>query len=779
MPKSPTDWMKLLLSTGEYADVHFLHASDVFEAMFRFDSKNANSENDSANCPVVEVSDVEAAAFKVMLSFIYAGDLSGLNGDNAMAVLYAARLFDLEDFANCCLSYIDKNADTLLKSDEFLQIDQKMLSEILERDELQIRGEISIWNANRRAVLGPALFKIRFPLLTKKEFLKIVPSKVLTAEEKFGVYQFFCQPHFNPVKFPSHWRNWTFGTISMDIEKVSEFAREPMESYRYSDNTRTEGTDTEKYLGIFLLCDALKQEDKNFSCKCSATLRIVSKMNASANCPVEVPDVEAAAFKVMLSFIYTEELSELNGDNAMAVLYAAKKYNIPGLFNPCLDVPVSELLNVFLAYAQACLFDLKDFAHDCLMFIDKNVETLIKSEEFLQIDQKLLCQILERDELQIPENRRQMLGPALLKIRFPLFSKEEFLKKIVPSQVLTAEEKIGVYQFHCQPIFRGNYSHLFCPLKFPSHWRIWTFGTISMNIEEMSEFAREPTKSYRYSDNTVYIKGLSWKIMAEINERTEGTDNEKYLCIFFCCDGPREENENWSCKCSATLRIVSKMNGVENSVGKFYDLVFNNNLYGIGDHFIPFVELMEPSKGFYDQNGDKITVSIDFAVGEPKADKSISNSSKSHGTLFMDIEKVSEFAREIIRSQRKSASVTYINGLPWKILAKISQRTESNDNNEKWLSIYLLCAAPQEDINWSCKCLAIVRIVSQKCGVADIKEEFNEETTFNSESVTRGYSDFISFAELMDPLNGVYDKGEDKVTLAIYVTVKEAKTEHK
>ncbi|KAL3071255.1 hypothetical protein niasHS_015518 [Heterodera schachtii] len=107
MPKSPTDWMKLLLSTGEYADVHFLvgdgdekelvpahklilkHASDVFEAMFRFDSQNAKAENVSANCPVVEVPDVEAAAFKVILSFIYAGDLSGLNGDNAMAVLYA------------------------------------------------------------------------------------------------------------------------------------------------------------------------------------------------------------------------------------------------------------------------------------------------------------------------------------------------------------------------------------------------------------------------------------------------------------------------------------------------------------------------------------------------------------------------------------------------------------------------------------------------------------------------------------------------------------------
>ncbi|KAL3120092.1 hypothetical protein niasHT_003344 [Heterodera trifolii] len=122
---------------------------------------------------------------------------------------------------------------------------------------------------------------------------------------------------------------------------------------------------------------------------------------ASANCPVEVIDVEAAAFKMMLSFIYTGELSELNGDNAMAVLYAAKKYNIPDLVDASLHVPVSSLRNVFLAYALAKLYQLEGFANDCLAYIDKNADTLLKSEEFLQIDQKLLCEIFGRDELQI------------------------------------------------------------------------------------------------------------------------------------------------------------------------------------------------------------------------------------------------------------------------------------------------------------------------------------------------------------------------------------------
>ncbi|KAL3116847.1 hypothetical protein niasHT_003371 [Heterodera trifolii] len=374
------------------------------------------------------------------------------------------------------------------------------------------------------------------------------------------------------------------------------------------------------------------------------------------------------------------------------------------------------------------------------MFIDKNVENLIKSEEFLQIDQNLLCEILE-----------------------------------LPSQVLTAEEKIGVYQFHCQPNFRGIYSQLFCPLKFPSHCRIWTFGRISMDIEEMSEFAREPTKSCRYSDDTVYIKGLSCKILAQINERTEGTDNEKYLGIFLWCNVP-EEDINWSCKCSAKVQIISQKNGAENSIGTFYHIL-NNKQQDHGFNF-EFAELMEPSNGFYDQNGDKITVTIDFTVGEAKADKSISDPSKSHGTLFMDIEKVSEFAREVFFSERESESVTYIKGYPWKIWAQINQRTESTDNNEKWLGIFLLYDAPKE-AKWSCKCTATVRIVSKKSGVADFKEDFGEEITFNSESVTRGYSDFISFAELMDPEKGFYDQSEDKVTLAIDVTVKEAKMEDK
>ncbi|KAL3078301.1 hypothetical protein niasHT_032707 [Heterodera trifolii] len=60
------------------------------------------------------------------------------------------------------------------------------------------------------------------------------------------------------------------------------------------------------------------------------------------------------------SFIYADDLSELNGDNAMAVLYAAKKYGVNGLISQCLQkIPIPNLSNVLLAYAQARLLDLE------------------------------------------------------------------------------------------------------------------------------------------------------------------------------------------------------------------------------------------------------------------------------------------------------------------------------------------------------------------------------------------------------------------------------------
>ncbi|KAL3121327.1 hypothetical protein niasHT_008309 [Heterodera trifolii] len=507
--------------------------------------------------------------------------------------------------------------------------------------------------------------------------------------------------------------------------------------------------------------------------------------NDSTNCPadVEIPDVEAAAFKVMLSFIYTDDLSGLNGDDAMAVLYAAKKYNIPGLVDPSLQIPISELRNVFVAYFEARLFDLEDFANCCLSYIDKNADTLVKSEEFLQIDQKTLSEIFGRDELQIheeitiwkacrqngiecsAENRRVMLGPALLKIRFSLLSSEEFAKEIVPSGLLTMDEVIDVQQNKRKSNFDQQ--------------RIWTEGTLLMDIEKVSEFAREADDSSRYSKK-VYIKRLPWKIVAQITTNEDTGNDEKWLGIYLLCDAPKEGN--WSCKCSATIRIISQKNWAENSIGTLCDLIFCNkptiwgwdftpNNYGFV--FVSFAGLMDPSNGFYNREEDKVTLAIDVTVKEEKMDKFVWDLNKLKWTLSMDIENLSEFVREIGGSEHKGDTL-YINGFAWEIVAQITTN-EDTGNDEKLLGIYLLCNGPKEDKSWECKCSSTFRIVSQKSGVGDykIRAHSRDQHTFYSFENSWGFSNFISFAQLMDPSNDFYNQNEDKVTLAIDFTVKD------
>ncbi|KAL3082067.1 hypothetical protein niasHT_031096 [Heterodera trifolii] len=523
---------------------------------------------------------------------------------------------------------------------------------------------------------------------------------------------------------------------------------------------------------------------------------------ASTNSPVvEVPDVEATAFKVMLSFIYMEDLSELNGDNAIAALYDAKKYNIPDLVLPSLQIPISELRNVFFAFAQARLFDLEDYVNDCLAYIDKNADILLKSDAFLQIDEKLLS-----------ENRRQMLGPALFKIRFPLFSQKEFSEKIVPSGILTTNEVIAVEQFHTNQNFCGISDGLLYPVQFPSHERIWTFGTLLLDIEEVSEFAGEEIGSMRHIEN-VYINGLSWKIGAQIRMKWRSTDNEKCLGIYLLCTEPKEGFPN----------------------------------------FISFAELMDPSNGFYNREEDKVTLAIDITVKNGNIDKIILDQSKSKGKLFMEIEKMSEFAREVFLSERKSETV-HIKGLPWKILAQIQKKIESTDNEKckdkvtlaidittsdepkvdkciisdpsksngtismeiekvsefarevflserksetvtykglpwkilaqinpskkgsvKCLGFFLSSVAPNEE-NWSCECSGVIRIFSQKNDVTDLRREFDAHV-INNEDDDWGFSEFITFADLIDPEKGFYNESEDKVTVAIDFAVEEAKND--
>ncbi|KAL3125287.1 hypothetical protein niasHT_000698 [Heterodera trifolii] len=234
------------------------------------------------------------------------------------------------------------------------------------------------------------------------------------------------------------------------------------------------------------------------------------------------------------------------------------------------------------------------------------------------------------------EKRREMLGSALFAIRFPLMPKEEFTKSVVSTNVLTKAEVESIYQHYSHP----KLSDLPClfPLKFLTHQRYKYEDTIEMEIEKVSAFAQEEVGSDRFSDS-VEIGGFIWNIMAKI--RTKKENNEKWLGFYLYYND--HKNENRSCKSSATLRIVSQKNGTEDLIGRFNDYIFKKE-NGMGFHnSISFAELLDPRKGFYNKDEDTVKLAINVIVDEPKTEKIISDLNKSNGTLSMEIEKLSGF----------------------------------------------------------------------------------------------------------------------------------------
>ncbi|KAL3093504.1 hypothetical protein niasHS_004317 [Heterodera schachtii] len=361
-----------------------------------------------------------------------------------------------------------------------------------------------------------------------------------------------------------------------------------------------------------------------------------------------------------------------------------------------------------------------------------------------------------------------MLGSALFRIRFPLVSKMQFSVQIVPTGILTADEVIGVENYHNHPNFYGISNGLLYPLQFPFHERIKTFGTLLMDIENVSKFAGESVGSCRYSDDTVYIRGLAWKILVQINRKNGSTDQKCLGFSLFCTAS--EKGKMWRCKCSATFRIVTEKNWAQNSSGRICEHILDNHSNSAGFAcFITFSELIDPSNVFYAKNEDKMTLTIDLNVKEAAKFEEFS---VEEYPFSLEIEKVSEFSREIIGSERKSDAKQSSNGIQFKLLAKINPKNGSTDQ-QKCLGLYLLCTETEraeEYGRWSSEYLATFQIFSQ-IGMGFLVNDFKKSVGVQSVALKlnnkNGFDDFISFSELLDPSKDYYDKEGDKVKLAI------------
>ncbi|KAL1475719.1 hypothetical protein MTO96_037074 [Rhipicephalus appendiculatus] len=153
---------------------------------------------------------------------------------------------------------------------------------------------------------------------------------------------------------------------------------------------------------------------------------------------IEIPDVEPAAFLVLLRYLYCDDIT-LEADTVLATL-------------------------------QSRLFEEPVLAQRCWEIIDAQAALALSSDGFPDVDRPTLEAVLSRESLNTreavifdaalawagaecsrrgieptPENRRECLGEALYLVRFPSMSLQEFADGAAQSGVLTLRETADMF----------------------------------------------------------------------------------------------------------------------------------------------------------------------------------------------------------------------------------------------------------------------------------------------------------------------------------------------
>lgn len=224
-------------------------ASAPFNAMFNGGFEKHNE---------IKLPDVEPVAFKILLKYLYCDSIE-LDSSNALCTLYAAKKYmithlvqavidfltfnlkaenvclllsqsqlfqDEQELMDRCWKLVEVDAERVLMSDAFCDIDFTLFEEILSRDTLLTeeklvydaalkwaeaecgRRNLPISRVNVRNVLGNALYHIRFPAMTIYEFAN-GPAKMglLTCQEINDIFLHFAAEEKPQLPFLINKRN--------------------------------------------------------------------------------------------------------------------------------------------------------------------------------------------------------------------------------------------------------------------------------------------------------------------------------------------------------------------------------------------------------------------------------------------------------------------------------------------------------------------------------------------------------------------------------------------
>ncbi|XP_055353464.1 BTB/POZ domain-containing protein 6-like [Paramacrobiotus metropolitanus] len=236
-------------------------SSDAFNNMLTGNSAEPNGTP-------IQIPDITPEAFTNMLSYIYTGSVKDLNEDNVQPTLYCADKYELPWLADLCTEFVldllkpenclmhlenalhwtkdcdvviekcwdivDASSEAVLQSDYFSEMEWTTLDMLLQRNTLSAeentvylaaekwaraacaRKNLPADAAHRRRILGSALYRVRFPLMTDEQ-LATGPfkdkDKLLTKTELDTLYQIKHAASNNLQKFSKEPRKYVLCNI--------------------------------------------------------------------------------------------------------------------------------------------------------------------------------------------------------------------------------------------------------------------------------------------------------------------------------------------------------------------------------------------------------------------------------------------------------------------------------------------------------------------------------------------------------------------------------------
>ncbi|XP_039628667.1 kelch-like protein 10 [Polypterus senegalus] len=174
---------------------------------------------------------------------------------------------------------------------------------------------------------------------------------------------------------------------------------------------------------------------KNVLCCCSPYFRTLfsKRWNNKEKRFYNIPGVSPDMMEMIITFAYTQTVP-ITSDNVKQLLVVADQFNILGLINLCREFIESQLSpeNCIGICRFAFHYCCPNLCFKAFRFILNEFEELVKvSDEFLQLSFFELCDILERDELNV-KNESQVFHAVMKWISYQPGPRMGFVSELLP-----------------------------------------------------------------------------------------------------------------------------------------------------------------------------------------------------------------------------------------------------------------------------------------------------------------------------------------------------------